>query len=230
MRFQRKDFAALFLGIFFLTPSTLNAQVFWTDWTSQSSPTTVSGSLNVFSEAIQVTYSGSYSFAQTDGGTNYWNYPVYDVDGSGTRPPTSDIIALNYAASHTLTFSAPVVDPYFAIVSLGQSGYPVSYSFSDAFTVLPGSGTGYFGGGSYTTSADNKTFTGYEYHGVLQFQGTFESLTWNSTPDEYWHGFTVGVAGAESVVPEPGTVILLATGLLGVGFVAYRRKGEDEEV
>ncbi len=128
MHVQRKYLAALFLGIFFLTPSTSSAQVFWTDWTSQSDQL-VSGSLNIFSEAIQVTYQGPYSFAQTNDGNNYWNYDIYNVDGVGTQPPTSDIIALSSSGSHTLTFSAPVVDPYFAIVSLGQGKIPVAYSF-----------------------------------------------------------------------------------------------------
>lgn len=38
-----------------------------------------------------------------------------------------------------------------------------------------------------------------------------------------------GTANPCSVVPEPTTVVLLASGLIGIGVVAWRRKREEEE-
>ena len=43
-----------------------------------------------------------------------------------------------------------------------------------------------------------------------------------------WAELSVGdCVGSQNVVPEPSTVILLATGLFGIGLVAWRRKEEN---
>jgi hypothetical protein len=51
---------------------------------------------------------------------------------------------------------------------------------------------------------------------VVEFLGSYSSLTWTTTSGEYWNGFTVGVQGLASVTPptsgtpEPGTLGLAA--------------------
>jgi len=132
---------------------------------------------------------------------------------------------LDLAGRHTLQFSAPVVDPYLAIMSQGRPTLLVSYVFDDPFTVLT-SGPTYWGPSVYT-QPNPYTLAGYEYSGVIQFSGTFTEISWVSSPNEYWHGITLGAA--ETVIPEPATVLLLATGLLGVGVLARGRR-RDEEV
>lgn len=57
-----------------------------------------------------------------------------------------------------------------------------------------------------------------EVHGVIRLPGTYTSISFTHT-SENWHGFTVGVAGLADnggTVPEPGTLTLLAFGLLGL--------------
>jgi hypothetical protein len=54
---------------------------------------------------------------------------------------------------------------------------------------------------------------GREGDGLIQFTGTFNSLTWTGANREFWNGVTVGATGLP--VPEPATwgVMLLGFGL-----------------
>lgn len=217
-------FAAVLTALL-AAPTLLSAQVYWTDWTT-TGVGTVSGDLGTPGGDVGITYTGPYSFAQTSGGAYSWDFPIYDVAGAGSRPSTTDLVALSSAGTHSIEFASTVMDPYLAIMSLGRTSLPVSYAFSAPFEVVS-EGLGWWGDGYYTESPDHMTLTGYEMHGVIRFSGAFDELTWTSDPSEYWHGITVGVAGtASSVVPEPATVLLLATGLLGLGMVARRREEE----
>ena len=52
-------------------------------------------------------------------------------------------------------------------------------------------------------------------------------MTWRSSTNEYWNGFTVGVQGTAAevpAIPEPSTMALLGLGLAAVGVVQRRRK------
>jgi len=72
----------------------------------------VGGSITAPSGAVEVTYSGAYSFAQlNDTGTDYWVDDGY-TQGVVNRPPTVDVIALGEGGLKTITFSRPVTDPY----------------------------------------------------------------------------------------------------------------------
>lgn len=49
---------------------------------------------------------------------------------------------------------------------------------------------------------------GHEGDGVLEFPGTFTSISWTAANPEFWNGFTFGEAGGggtTSGVPEPAS-------------------------
>ena len=238
------------------TAGTHAAQIFWTDWTgSNAAPTpfTGQGTITTNTTTIGVTYQNAngIGFYQPSGGIDYW------IGGSGqtspytsaavdNRPTGTDIIALSKAGTQTLTFSQTVANPVFAFVSLNGNGY----AFDQDFELLSlggvdGNACGYWGcggaskvvkdlgGGQFEYQLNSNGVGGTEPHGALRFTGAFDKVTWRSSTNEFWNGFTVGVQGSAAEVfepppvvpgiPEPGTVALMGVGLGLVAAAARRR-------
>jgi hypothetical protein len=193
----------------------------WTDWTSSTTtPPAVLGTLDVGGTAVDVTFSGAYSFAQTVGGTNYWS-PAAPYIGAAVdnAPPAADIIALNSAGTATITFSQAVVNPLIALVSWNGN----TVDFGVPINVLS-YGAGYWGNGTPVLNATGTGFFGSgEVHGVIELPGTYTSISFTHT-SENWHGLTVGVLGVAPAVPEPSTYALLGMGLLAIAITRRRRQ------
>jgi hypothetical protein len=206
------------------------APVFWTDWISGTAGASGSASGVIDfggGNIVNVDYTGEMVFIQTNGGTNYWipsaPYISAQVDNA---PPDSDIVALSSATSKTLTFSMPIDNLFFAVVSLNGNGY----QFDQDFEVVS-FGPGYWGNGTLTKQdLGNGQFqlngTG-EPHGVIRFTGAVSSITWTSLTNEVWNGFTVGTYGlALSDIPEPTTLGagLIAVALMGLAWNQRRQR------
>jgi hypothetical protein len=204
------------------------APVLWVDWQSGvAGPSgSAQGQLSIGTSTVNVSYAGEIAFIQTAGGTNYWNPPAPYISALvDNAPPASDIIALSTATSKTLTFSQPIDNLFFAVVSLNGNGY----RFNEDFEIVS-TGAGFWGNGTLTKSTTTPGIFDLigsgEPHGVIRFTGAVSSITWTSLTNEFWNGFTVGTYGLArppvSGVPEPSTVLLLGTGLLSLA--AWRRK------
>ena len=190
--------------------------VSWTDWSTLGS-----GTLTFGSQTVNVGFSGpaaglnqSYNF--------FSSYPA-TYNTAVNAPSLPDLIQFNYGGSYTITFSQAVLNPVIALVSVGQSGLPVEYRFNAPFTILS-QGNNQWGGDSTSFTTSGNTLIGREGNGVIQFQGTYTSLSWTTPQQEYWHGITVGAVAA---VPEPESYALLLAGLGLMGAVARRRKNRQ---
>jgi hypothetical protein len=203
------------LGIAIAAAPALAVPVAWTDWTS-SSVGQVDGTITTVSGAVDVTFTGDYSFAQTAGGIFYWNentpapYTSGDVDNA---PPDTDIIGLDAAGTVTITFSRSVHNPIIALVSWnGNTG-----TFSDPIEIVS-EGNGHWGTGSFGNVTANSFVGVGELHGVIRVLGDYTQVSFTHT-SENWHGIQVGV----EAVPVPLPLALLGTGVAALA-VAGRRK------
>jgi hypothetical protein len=197
--------------------------VVWTDWTdgAPGAPGFADGTLDINGTIVDVDYDGEVAFLQTSGGTDYWEPSASYLSPTVTNRPTgTDIIALSTATSKTITFSEPITNPLFAVVSLNGNGY----RFDRDFEILS-AGCGFWGCGTLTKQEPGggifELIGSGEPHGVIEFQGTFSSISWTSLTNEFWNGFTIGVRGL--AIPEPASLAFLSCSAVALALRPAKR-------
>ena len=202
--------------------------IVWTNWSSgvAGNPGGASGSIG----SITVTYTG-----QTTGLTGVNSQPSWLPTSSFTSsiidngPLQSDnaiSIQGGQPYTETIQFSSALVNPVLAIWSHGQSNDPTTFNFTDSepFSIVAGGPSSEYGGSSITQSKSLDDVIGVEGNGVIQFSGTYTSITFTTPLFENYYAFTVGedqtaqVNATSSVVPEPATLSLFGMGLAALPF------------
>jgi hypothetical protein len=224
----------------------LSDTVRWIDWDDETacnaSGCTKGGSWTPGSNAADVVYASdvvSYRYFN-DGSafeTDFWGTPnggpsPYESDEVSNRPTGTGMIGVAGGGTHTVTFKAPVVDIYFAFVSLNRN----LLDFSAPIELLSGAGQdidgngvdgcGYWGCGVAEVVGGHILTGSGEPHGVVVLRGTFTSFTFTNLTED-WHGFTFGVSEVLDDLPDPDVVPLPAAGFLllgGLGGLAALRR------
>ena len=227
---------ALGLSATFAIPA-LADTIQWTHWTSATagSPGSATGTVtSTLYGTITVTYSGQNSGLLT-------NYPSWTPTSTftggvvGNAPPSANnAIQIEGGGTYTesVTFSSPVTDPIFAIWSLGAPNSPAFFDFtaSEPFNVLGGGPSAEFGGSAIVKQGNN--IFGQEGDGIVQFIGTYSTITFTTPNFESYYALTFGEDATltdnpngpptPGPAPEPGTLSLLGTALAAVPLLRRR--------
>ncbi|MBC7780997.1 MAG: hypothetical protein H7125_12935 [Proteobacteria bacterium] len=209
-------FAAMAGALALSATQAVAATIDWATWTSRTTAT-ISGGVNV-------TYAGEPSALLIN--LVSWTPTSTWADGAliGNAPPRAGNMLVVRGGPNTgvntIVFSQAITNPVFAIWSLGLFGTTASFDFDATPTFVAGGPNAEFGGAAISVAG--QSVFGQTGNGSVVFGGTFTSIAWTNTAEDYY--FTVGINGGTQVIPVPAAAWLLGSGLMGLLAFSRRRK------
>lgn len=151
----------------------------------------------------------------------YWGTAVAGTDFSKTRARTNPLDATNAAAKLRYEKAAWLIEQYNA----GVADYTAVNVQGSIWKLM---------GGTPNTVAFNSQFInllggGYSAPGALTrnwFVLSDDATSGSGSNQEFL--YSTGTGGTTSVVPEPSTYLLMATGLVALGLVSRRRRQQQQ--
>jgi small-conductance mechanosensitive channel len=204
-----------------LIQSVAAASLTFTDWMNINTTTDVAvGTLG----SVGVTLSGQDILAGvTDGSFTGFNHPFFTpplamsdvLQLRGPNPPSTD--------TYTVTFSTPVTAPRLHLNSLAST-----LTFSTPPTKLSGQAD-FVVAGNTVTGALHDGVSPNDSNGTIELLGTFSSFTFTAQAIGVFgtvgDGFNLQIGADISAIPEPGTLVLLTTGIIGLlGYGWWRHR------
>lgn len=205
----------------FSTPTASAAPIGWVQWLFDvpGSPGIAIANLSGFGDVF---YQGQLDTIRYD---ELWQ-PTLTFGAGSDRPPfpQGGMVLVNGSSDmrwNSISFSRLVIDPYFAIWSLGRPGEIVPLAFLQTPAAIDSGGPSLDQGGT-SIIMDRNLILGEEGNGVFHFDGVFRSIGWYSLPTDDSYGFTVGARGvilpcAGGLCDEPLTLSLLAGAIAVLG-------------
>ena len=202
---------------------------YWADWTlpsytinntgvASTYASGATGSINNNGATVGLSLTGEVN-ANSFFNTFYWYGGTYNpasaytdstgADNVGNGPNGTDRIAQTGLTApadkaHTLTFGSSVQDVVMAVWSLGSPSTVSSLLFTQDFEILSSDRM------TKNITANGYELEGYEGAGIIQFLGSYSSISWAVTAPEFYSAFNVGItnnpvttaAGAVLAIPQ----------------------------